>query len=245
MKKVVSVSGGKTSSYIFANYPSDHAVFSLVTTNDKECLYPDKKIRQIVSDKIGKEFIGTLEMDVIIRIMLDLEQFVGKKIDWVSGDTFENILRDKTILPNVQMRFCTAELKLRPIFHWWYKNINEPVEMMIGFRANEQNRAKTMIKKLNKNGFLEAKETVSKHKNGNNKWQIFEWQKPVFPLIDLKKPIYKDQIESYWKDKPVRFGKEYHNNCVGCFHRSPVFLKQMWNTHPNKMHTLLFQEFYK
>ena len=63
MKKIVSISGGKSSAYILANYSSDYAVFSLVRTNDKDCLYPDTKIRQIVSDKIGKEFIGTLEQD--------------------------------------------------------------------------------------------------------------------------------------------------------------------------------------
>ena len=66
MKTINSLSGGKTSSYIAANYPADYNVFALVTTNDKNCLFPDKKLRQIVSDKIGREFIGTLEDDKII-----------------------------------------------------------------------------------------------------------------------------------------------------------------------------------
>ena len=77
MKTVNSVSGGKTSAFIAANYPADYNVFSLVRTNNKECIYPDKKLRQIVSDKIGVEFIGTLEQDNIVIIMLDLEQFIG------------------------------------------------------------------------------------------------------------------------------------------------------------------------
>lgn len=93
MKKVNSLSGGKTSSYIAANYPADYNVFSLVRTDDKNCLFPDKKIRQIVSDKIGKEFIGTLEEDAIIYTMLDLEQFIGKKINWVSGITFDEVVK--------------------------------------------------------------------------------------------------------------------------------------------------------
>ena len=80
MKTVNSLSGGKTSSYIAANYPADYNVFALVRTNDMSCLYPDKKLRQIVSDKIGVEFIGTLEQDNIIKVMLDLEQFIGKEI---------------------------------------------------------------------------------------------------------------------------------------------------------------------
>ena len=118
MKKVVSISGGKSSAYILANYPSDYAVFSLVRTNDKSCIYPDKKIRQIVSDKIGKEFIGTLEQDAIIKIVLELEQFTGKKIDWISGDTFEEVII-KDYLPNVMTRYCTTKLKMFPIMNWW------------------------------------------------------------------------------------------------------------------------------
>jgi hypothetical protein len=81
MKTVNSLSGGKTSSYIAANYPADYNVFSLVRTDDKNCMFPDKKIRQEVSDRLGVEFIGTLEEDMIIYTMLDLEQFIGTKID--------------------------------------------------------------------------------------------------------------------------------------------------------------------
>ena len=50
MKTVNSLSGGKTSSYIAANYPADYNLFCLVTTKDKNCLFPDKKLRQVVSD---------------------------------------------------------------------------------------------------------------------------------------------------------------------------------------------------
>lgn len=73
MKTVNSLSGGKTSSYIAVNYPADYNIFALVRTDDKKCMFPDAKVRQIVSDRIGKEFIGTLEMDEIIYTMLDLE----------------------------------------------------------------------------------------------------------------------------------------------------------------------------
>ena len=233
MVTVNSVSGGKTSAYIAANYPADYNVFSLVRTSDKNCMFPDKKIRQIVSDKIGVEFIGTLEMNTIIYTMLDLEQFIGKKIDWVTGKTFDEIINrnGKTYLPNVTQRFCTTEMKLQPLFDWWKKEINEVVEMRIGFRANEQRRASNMLDKTNKNGNSTYKTIVGKTKTGNrNKWKEIEWQKPLFPLIE--NPIYKDNIQEFWKDKPVRFA--YMNNCVGCFHRSPVLLKYMSEKQPEK-----------
>lgn len=239
MKKVNSLSGGKTSSFIAANYPADYNVFSLVRTDDSNCLFPDKKIRQIVSDKIGKEFIGTLEEDAIIYTMLDLEQFIGKKINWVSGITFDEVVEKKGgYLPNKMQRYCTTNLKLIPIFEWWYKNINDPVEMRIGYRANELKRAIRMNDKLNKNGLLEIKATISKHPDGRNKWQIFEWQKPSFPLIDDN--IRKDKIEEFWKGKPVRFA--WMNNCVGCFHRNEMLLKKMFEKNPNKMQWFSDQE---
>ena len=231
MKTVNSLSGGKTSSYIAANYTADYNVFSLVRTDDKKCLFPDAKIRQEVSDRLGTEFIGTLEEDAIIYTMLDLEQYIGQKIDWVTGKTFDEVINynGKTYLPNVTQRFCTTEMKLQPIFNWWQNKFNEPVKMQIGYRANEGSRAKTMLSKTNQNGFSTFKAIVGKRKT-QNKWADIEWQKPMFPLIDNN--IYKDKIEKYWKDKPVRFA--YMNNCVGCFHRTPILLKHLSDKHPNK-----------
>ena len=228
---VNSISGGKTSSYIAANYPADYNVFSLVRTDDLNCKFPDDKIRQYVSDRIGREFIGTLEEDAIIYTMLDLEQFIGSKIDWVTGDTFDQIIKNTgNYLPNIVSRFCTTEMKLAPIFDWWLNKINEPIKVRIGFRANEQRRAKNMLEKTNEAGLSEFKHIIGKSKNGRNKWTKTQWQLPSFPLID--DVIYKDNIEEFWKDKPVRFA--YMNNCVGCFHRSPALLKLMSEKEPNK-----------
>lgn len=95
-----------------------------------------------------------------------------------------------------------------------------------------------MIERKNDNGLLEIKATVSKHPSGRNKWQVFEWQSPSFPLI--MDNIYKDNVEEFWKDKPVRFA--WMNNCVGCFHRNEILLKKMFEKHPNKMQWFADQE---
>lgn len=239
MKKVNSLSGGKTSAYIAAHYPADHDVFALVRIEDENCRFKDEKIRREIEDRIQAPFIGTAEEDAIIYTMLDLEQYIGREISWVTGVTFDEVVRTKGgWLPNKLHRYCTTNMKLIPIFEWWYKEIGEPVEMRIGFRANEQRRAKKMIGKKNENGLLEIKATVSKHPNGRNKWQNFEWQAPAFPLIVDN--IYKDQIEEYWKDKPVRFA--WMNNCVGCFHRNEILLKKMFERNPEKMQWFADQE---
>lgn len=226
MKTVNSLSGGKSSSYIAANYPSDYNIFSLVRVDDKEQIFPDKKIRQIVSDKIGQEFIGTVEQNEIIYTMLDLEQFIGSEIVWISPLSFEQVLKNHgEYLPNKVSRYCTVDMKVKPIAQWCYDNTELPVNMRIGFRANEMRRAKNMIEREDKQGLQSFKFKIGKHKNGNNKWQTKKYRKVTFPLIE--NGIFKDKIEEYWKDKPVRFA--YMNNCVGCFHRSELLLKHLSN----------------
>jgi len=232
LKTVNSLSGGKTSSYIAVNYPADYNVFSLVRTNDKLCKYPDKKVRQIVSDLIGCEFVGTMEQDNIIKIMLDLSEKID--IDWITGDTFDEVVETGGgLLPNMMRRFCTTNLKIVPIQKWWQRNINEIVEMRIGFRANETRRAERMIDKCDKNGIEYDKFIIGKRKT-QNKWGMIAWRKPKFPLIE--DGIKAIDIDKYWNEnKWVGFEKGYYNNCVGCFHRSPLFLNKMAQEHKNKM----------
>jgi len=242
MKTVNSLSGGKTSSYIAANYPADYNVFALVRTDDKNCMFPDAKIRQQVSDRLGTEFVGTLEDDMIIYTMLDLEQFIGSKIDWVTGKTFDDaIIKTKKgtkFLPNKVARYCTTELKTMPIIYWMYDIIKQPVVMRFGYRANETKRANKMMSKTDDAGFTKVKATFTTLKNGRNSWAEYRYCKPEFPLITDN--IYKDNIEEFWKGKDVRFA--YMNNCVGCWWRSPLLLKKMSDKHPNKMQWFADQE---
>ena len=162
------------------------------------------------------------EEDTIIYTMLDLEQFIGREIVWLSESTFEGVIQKHgNYLPNIMSRFCTVDMKVKPIAQWCYENTELPVEMRIGFRANEMSRAKTMIER-SVNGIENFKFKVGE-KNGRNKWKDLPYRNVTFPLI--KDGIFKDTIENYWKDKPVRFA--YKNNCVGCFHRSELFLKHI------------------
>ena len=63
MVSVNSLFGGKTSSYMAAHYPADYNVFALVTIEDIAASPKDKFLIKKVSDKIGKEFIATAEID--------------------------------------------------------------------------------------------------------------------------------------------------------------------------------------
>lgn len=234
MKTFNSISGGKSSAYVEVNYPSDFRAFALVRTDDKRCLFPDPKLRQMVSDEIGTEFIGTLEDNVIVNTIFDLEQFTGRKIKWVTGKTFDEVINRKSGIPNLPQpmrRFCTQEMKVEPIFKYWQDEIKEPVLTRFGFRASETNRAVNTNKRLNKNGFLTHKGIIGKSESGRNKWEDFEYQIPEYPLIENQ--IHKDDIDNFWKNKDVRFA--WMNNCVGCMHKQPILLKKMMGLHPEKL----------
>lgn len=240
MKTINSLSGGKTSSYIAAHYPADYDVFSLVRTEDQASKFKDEKVRQMVEDRIQAPFIATAEDDTIVYTMLDLEQYIGREITWVTGPTFEKVINNHGgYLPNKVARYCTTDMKTMPIAQWRYKNIEGDAEMRFGFRANEQSRAKTMTDKLNERGMTEVKIVVGKTKTGTrNRWGVIDYCKPTFPLIEAG--VFKDNIEEYWKDKPVRFA--YMNNCIGCWWRGPMLLKHMADKHPEKMDWFARQE---
>lgn len=239
MKAVTSVSGGKTSAYLAANYPSDYNVFALVRIEDERCRWMrgrDEQTRRLIEDRIQKPFIATAEEDEIIYTILDLEQYIGREIKIVSGITYDEVIKMKGgYLPNKVQRYCTTYMKVIPIFEWWLSEIGEPVEMRIGYRANETRRVQNMRSKLNADGLIEMEYSLEKWvggaHDGKNKWEMIPWQKPVFPLVDDL--IYKDQVELFWSGKPVRFAER--NNCVGCFHRNPMLLNLISQKQPEKM----------
>ena len=240
MKTINSLSGGKTSSYIAANYPADYNIFSLIRTNDIASKFKDEKTRKLVEDRLQAPFISTAEDDTIIYTMLDLEQYIGKEITWVTGPTFEDVIKNHGgYLPNKVARYCTTDMKTMPIAKWRYDNIDDDVEMRFGFRANEQSRAKTMNNKLNERGMTEVKIVIGRTKTGTrNRWGVIDYCKPTFPLIE--DGIFKDNVEEFWRDKPVRFA--YMNNCIGCWWRGPMLLKHMADKHPEKMDWFARQE---
>lgn len=233
MITVNSLSGGKTSSYIAANYPADYDVFALVRIEHEASKFPDAKIRQEVEDRIQAPFIATAEDDMIIYTMLDLEQYIGRKITWVTGETFDEVItrqNGKTFIPQVTARFCTSEMKMLPISDWWYREVRETVDMRIGFRANEIKRVLNTRSKLDSDGFETMRIRTEINQDKNDKWGEFKWRKISFPLVEDN--LYKDNIEEYWKDKPVRFA--WQNNCIGCFHANPANLNHKSKKFPEK-----------
>ena len=229
MKTVNSLSGGKTSSYLAKHYPADYNIFSLIRIEDERCKPKDSALIKFVSDKLGIDFIATAESDLTLYAVMDLEQLIGKEIIWVTGLTFDALNKKRKALPNQDWRFCTTEMKMRPIWDWWYKNISEKVKMGIGFRYDEKERADTFS--------TEFKGIVGKRKT-QNKWDTLKWREGYFPLIENKVTHY--QVKQWADETNLVFPLD--SNCVGCFHKPLQQLRKNWDNETNKMQWFSDQE---
>lgn len=240
MKTINSLSGGKTSSYLAMNYPADYNIFSLVCIDDEKCKPSDKNLIQKVNDKFEKygylkkhgEFIATAEDDKIIKVMFDLEQMLGSEVVWVRGDSFETVIKKHgNVVPNMARRFCTSDMKMKPIGEFIYHNIMDkndmqPVFSNVGFRYDEKERAKTTKEERE----IRMKLVVGKRKT-RQKWEEIFWGVSNYPLIYDK--VSHFTVYNYWKERNIEFPKD--SNCLGCFWKDVQQLRKNYDNHNNKM----------
>lgn len=211
------------------HYPADYEVFSLVRIDDVRCKPKDQSLIRYVSDKIGFDFIATAESDKTLEVVRDLEQIIGREIVWVTGSSFDQLINKRKAIPNKMWRFCTTEMKMRPIWDWWYKNISEKVKMGIGFRYDEKERAENIQNKF--------KGIVGEY-GSRNKWEEIEWREAFFPLIENRITHYP--IYQWAKSSGLDFPED--SNCVGCFWKPIQQLRKNWDEEKNKMQWFSDQE---
>lgn len=245
MNTVNSVSGGKSSAYIYANFPTSLNIFSLVRIENPKFLWmrgKDEKTRQIISDRINKEFVGTAEMDTIIYTILDLEQHFGHEIIILSPITFEDLIRDrKGFLPSPNRRFCTTELKIEPIFKYLYSQNLLPVMTRIGYRQGEEIRRDKAIARLSPDGFeYMYKRTTQKPNSRYFNREHVKYRKICFPLIENN--IDENLVNQYWLNKKIRFAP--YNNCAGCVNRSPLFHNTFSKNYAHDYNVFIYLEQY-
>ena len=255
------LSGGKSSSYIACHYPADYDIFALCCIDDpnanrgKSAI--DKKIMQMVNDKLQKycsdqkEFVATSEDPIILKLMFDLEQHIGREITWLRGLGWEDMLRIKKAIPNMDKRFCTTIMKMIPTYNFIFKYTPMPVKMRIGFRYDEKER-KDNFNEFYKmptrcDIFSSREEIIEKTKNhiiarsaservnfGNYYYHVHEnihWRVGDFPLIDDKVTHFR--VQKYFEDKPLVFPPD--SNCQNCFWKDEQQLRKNFETNPSIM----------
>lgn len=231
MKTINSLSGGKTSSYIAVKYPADYEVFSLVCIDCHNAggpLKKDRKLMQMVNDKLQvycsdqNEFVATAEDPKTIKVMFDLEQKIGREIIWLRGRGFEQVMDDRKAVPNLFKRFCTTEMKMKPIFEFLFKHTDLPVKMRIGYRYDEMERAGKF------NDYFKYVSSVNLFGQRRQNWSNILWRIGDFPLIDNK--IIHKHIVDYWNEEEIDFPED--SNCQNCFHKQPQQLRKNFDTNP-------------
>lgn len=257
MKTVNSLSGGRTSSYMAVHYPADYEVFSLVCIDDINSKPKDKFIIDYVNKKLSSfsqfgEFIATAEDDKTIVAMINLEQFIGREILWVRGKSFDQVIDEgtKTRLPSWARRYCTLEMKIKPIFDFWFNNIFEKVNMRIGFRFDEIERMFNFFNNPNHPGIFKTPISTNTYGAKRQNHQDFNWRNCYFPLV--KDCITENVIIDFWDKKGIipadLFNEEIRiqfpkiSNCVGCFHKKIETINAMSKMHPEKMQWFSNQE---
>lgn len=247
MISVNSLSGGKTSSYMALNHRTDYNIFSVVTIEDTKCKPKDASLIKYVSEKLKKDFIATAEDDATLIVMRDLEQLLGREITWVSGISFDKLVDKTKMLPNERQRFCTSEMKIKPIFEWCYLNFDKPIKMNICFRFDEFNRVENMTNAISPN--INKFAFSVNVKTQKQKWVSYKWRDLGFPLV--RNGITKKDVDNFWKSKKIPatiFEPERDvffpalSNCVGCFHKNIDTLATQAILQPEKMKWFASQE---
>lgn len=232
---VNSCSGGKTSSYMYLNYPTDHSIFAVVLSNSPENRPRDKGLLREVQDRIPW-FEGSMELEQTLRAILEIEQLGQREITWVASDwTYEELVLGQTnipgkqspLLPDKTHRFCTQWLKLYPIFDHCFSFLmsHGQILMNIGFRFDEAKRVHKYDNgcKLNKISYSHQCDITGRFR-GKHRWKKdFHWREIDFPLY-RDRVTKEDVVESI-----VRTGVVFPeiSNCSYCFfHRSNEHQRQ-------------------
>jgi hypothetical protein len=236
MKTVNSLSGGKTSSYLAVHFPADLEIFSLVCIDCHNAAGMLKKrpdLVQYANDKLERfipyygEFKATAEDPLIIQTMMDLEQKLGREIVWTRGVSFDTLIQKKNFLPNQEMRFCTSEMKMRPVFEHCLLHGYGKVEMRIGYRFDEQHRRKTATNEF-KYPYM-----CNNYGQQQQRHKTIEWRECSFPLID-DTPTIHPMIQNYWRNNPdVVFPTD--SNCQLCFWKDPQQKLRNYEKYPALM----------
>ena len=191
---VISFSGGRTSAYM---------LWRVLEANGG---LPEEAI--VCFANTGKEEEATLEFvrdcEVNWGIMICwLEYRPNKQFERVTfetasrnGEPFEDIIKERKMLPNVRARFCTQALKVDTVIRFAKTLGWDEWENMIGIRADEQRRVAKMKSRI-------VAET------------------PIMPLAEAG--VTKADVLDFWASQsfdlklPVINGETIGGNCDLCF----------------------------
>lgn len=199
-KTCISFSGGRTSGYMLRRFidanggglPDDcRVVFANTGKEDEATL----RFVQRCADEWCVPIVW-IEYDQESRFkVVDLDSASRE------GEPFEALIRRKEYLPNPVTRFCTIELKIRPM-HWYLKSLGwDEYNMATGIRADEPRR----VTKIRARGSSSESASASM----------------ILPLDDAGVTVR--DVSRFWQSSPFDLelptinGRTMHGNCDLCF----------------------------
>lgn len=234
MTTVNSVSGGKTSCYMAIHHPADVNIFACVCIDDPKCAPKDPALLAYCLEKLNGNFVASAEHDKTLRVMMQLEQILGREIVWVRGKSFDEVIAGAGCLPTWARRFCTTDMKIYPMFEYLYPRYGT-VEKRIGFRADELERIKSSSSNSRPTKFPYCQNTYGKRLQ---KWIEVENEVLSFPLSRT----FQYQIIDFWKNEHPEFEFPKDSNCRGCHHKPPELLQKNWQETPEHLEWFARQE---
>lgn len=127
------------------------------------------------------------------------------------GEPFEALIALRRILPNPVIRYCSTELKVRPMKQWMIAQGYVNWTNVVGLRADEQGRIDDALK--------------NEHKE---RWYL------SFPLAEAG--IRKNDVLLAWKKQPFDLQlRDWEGNCDGCMLKSVRKRVRMFVDHPEPM----------
>ncbi len=233
MKLVNSISGGKTSGYMAIHYPADVNIFACVCIDHPDATPKDRAILKYCQDKLQGNFIASAESVKTLKIVMQLEQLLGKEIIWVRGKSFDEVVNNAGCLPTWNRRFCTTEMKIYPMFEYLYPR-HGVVETNIGFRFDEFTRGysiKNGIKEIRRISKIDYPVSCKNYGQRKQNWvKDFVYQYKKYPLIEDQ--VVHLEIQSFWKKQHPEFIFPNDSNCQGCHHKPPEIIKKNYIDEP-------------
>lgn len=143
-------------------------------------------------------------------------QVVGHNSANRTGRPFEQLIEKRKMLPNVVMRFCTEEMKVRTAKRYLLSLGFEKWHSVVGFRADEKKRVVRIYDPKNKR----ERETI------------------MTPLYDAG--ITRRMVSDWWKTQSFNLkledvdGNTPLGNCDGCFLKSEKNLAWVARKYPER-----------
>lgn len=126
------------------------------------------------------------------------------------GEPFARLIREKNFLPNPVMRFCTADLKIKPARDFMRAQGYDHWTSVVGLRYDEPGRVHK----------LRARD--------HGEWDV------ACPLYDAR--VTKPHVTGYFRRQPFRLAlRHWEGNCDGCFLKGAHALERIERDRPGTL----------